>query len=164
MEEPKVQNIIEKPKRVRKAITDKQRAARLENLKKGRETRMAKIQAKKAKKNPIEYNTGSESESSESDPEIDFDSYVLSRKSKPKKTPEAPASKPPPEPDDIRKEMQELREIMFQLAKQTKKRKPRKEKIVLLPPQEPVAKKKVNGKQSPEYSASVQRLLDALKR
>src|SRR5690606_18890527 len=65
----------------KKPMTDKQKASRLANLKKGRETRMANIKNKKNNKTEDEYESSSEdSESSSSD--VDF---VLSKRKPTKK-------------------------------------------------------------------------------
>jgi len=148
--EDSIEHPIEiKPKKPKKTITAKQREARIENLKKGRERRLANIKEKKTKQ-PIQYDLGSDTES-DSDPEIDMDSYVLSRKEKNKPKIKEKQSTA----DDIRKEIQELRSVVFQIAK--KKQKPRKEKVVLLPPQ-PIERK---DKQSHEYNVSLQNMLAA---
>ena len=68
----------EKP--VKRVMTDKQKAARLLNLEKGRKTRMEKLQKSKEPQNE-EYDLSSQSSDS-SDSESDNEAFVISRKKK----------------------------------------------------------------------------------
>lgn len=139
-------------KKPRKQITEKQRQARIKNLAMGREKRLANVQAKKK---PIqEYDIDSEEESSGDDD----DEFVLSKKKKVGKV------KPIPQPapaHDLKGELQELRGMMFALAKQQKKQKVRQpsNKIVVIPQGQTSA-----PQASSEYSNSLSQLLSAINR
>jgi len=118
----------QQPRKPKRPITEKQKAARAANLAKGRAARLKKVAEKKAKVES-EYDLSSETEDSSSDSD---DSYVLKKKKKEKPQPKKV------EPDnDLRKELQELREIV-QLVAKKQKHKPRERsstKLVLLPQQ-----------------------------
>lgn len=139
-------------KKPRKPITEKQRQARIKNLAAGREKRLANVQAKKK---PIqEYDI-------DSDDSSDDDEFVLSKKKKGGSKPVAPK-----EPaGDLKGEMQELRGMMFQLAKQQKKQKarPASNKIVVIPPNQSSAAAPAPAN-SYEYSNSLKQLLNAINR
>lgn len=139
-------------KKPRKPITEKQRQARIKNLAAGREKRLANVQAKKK---PIqEYDI-------DSDDSSDDDEFVLSKKKKGGSKPTAPK-----EPKgDLKGELQELRGMMFQLAKQQKKHKarPPSNKIVVIP-QNQSAAAPAPARTNYEYSDSLNQLLNAINR
>ncbi len=150
----------------RKKITDKQKASRIENLKKGRETRMKKIKEKKeSKENEYDIDSGSES----SDSEVDMDSFILSKKTKDnskssKSLKSKSKKKDYSETDELRNEIKELRGVMYEIVKKKAKKKPRKEggtKIVLLPNQNQPKQEKLSNS---EYNATVNQLMAAFGR
>ncbi len=128
-----IYNMTDKPKKV---MTDKQKAARMANLAKGREKRMASIkQKKKDDINEVEL-------SSEKDSSSDEEDFIITKKKpiKKKEIVEVPKIKEP----DRSSEFDELKNMVIQLAsmqkKQNKKNKERKSggtKIVLLPNNQP---------------------------
>lgn len=137
MNDSNTEKPLVKPKQ---KITNKQKDARLMNLELGRKKRMENIkQRKEAEKNkPEEYDLSSNSES-ESD-----DGFVISKKKPAKKvaftTPPNVALKPRVD-DNLRSEMNELKNIVLELANIQKKQNKKKDKqsnkgtkIVVLPP------------------------------
>ena len=137
------------PKRQKKLITAKQRAARVANLKLGRAIRMKKIAAAK---NNIEYDV--QSETDESDEEVSMEDFTVTKNQKKALKQKHPNS----DLDDLRKEMQEMRGVMFKMTKQQKRaQKPRKEggtKIVVLPQQ--------NSSPTPTKNADYDTILNQL--
>ena len=131
----------------KRPMTDKQKAARLANLERGRKKRMESIKQKKeVEQEPkgVEYDLSSEDER----PELsssDSDAFVISKK-KPKKK-QSKAEKGPLVPlgDNLRDDFDELKSMVAELAKMQKKQNksiqrnsaPKKEgggtKIVVLP-------------------------------
>ncbi len=147
--EPEVQESKPKKKQI---ITAKQRAARLENLKKGRATRMKKLAEKKKE---VEYHV----EDSDSDDSIDIDSLVVSRRKPAKeKKQKRKQDESDDDKDSVRKELAEMKQMMQQMSK--KRQKPRKQsggtKIVVLPPTQS------QMKANPEYDSYIQQLSRAL--
>lgn len=156
--------VEEQPKRIKKKITDKQKAARIKNLAKGRATRAKNIKARATAKKAPEYDLGDTSDETESEEEVDLDSFVLSKKkAKSVKSKKAERTEDPVV-EDVRKEMQEMREVMAAMAKKQKSlRRPRKEggtKLVILPNQQE-SKSKEN---SAEYNTTFNQLLRAIGR
>lgn len=143
-------------KKSKKAITEKQRQARIANLAAGRAKRMENLKAKKA---PIEYDLDSDDDDDE-DESSDDDEFVLSKKKK-KPVVKKVKSAGVPAPD-LRNELQELRGMMYKMAKQQKKAKPKQggNKIVVLPAQQS------NSQSAPssEYNSSLNQLLHAIGR
>ena len=127
--ESSVESIEVKPT-TKKQITDAQRKARLENLRKGRETRAANLLKKKTKQETkskehtyeiVESDSDSDSDSSSSDEE----ELVLSRKPKTKKSTHNPyneqiVGKPN---KDKSNEIEELKAMVKQLTKERLKKK-----------------------------------------
>ena len=124
-------------------MTEKQKAARLKNLENGRKKRMDKIKQKKEQEQEEEYDidTSEDEQASESD---DDSQFIIS-----KKKPKVPKSKPKDiQPskkavgdDKVKGEIDDLKNMVMQLAmlqkKQTRKanknKKPSSTKIVVLP-------------------------------
>ena len=158
------------PKRAKKQITDKQKSARAANLAKGRAARMKKIAEKKKSKavKDKEYDLGSES--SESDSEVDMDDYVLSKKKKANarqvlKRERSPIQKVEQlDTSGIKKEMEEMRDVMRAIVKQQRKKPKEKRqggtKLVLLPPH--AHGEQPQATQSPAETAVVNHLLRML--
>ncbi len=141
-----------KEKKPRKPITEKQRVARQANLAKGRETRRLKIAERKKQPKSAEYDL----ESSSDDEEVDMSSLILSKKKH--KKPERQMKGVDDDMSSMRKEMQEMRSVMYEMSKRQRK-KPRKQastKIVLLPNQNQPAK------EAPQYDANISQLLAAI--
>lgn len=114
-------------------MTAKQKAARLANLKKGRERKLAKVRAEKSQKNE-EYDITSETDDSSGD-EVDINDLVLQKKSKSTKHKKG---KGRDDDEDVREDVTQLKSIVSQLVEMQKKkaRKPktkRETKIVMLP-------------------------------
>lgn len=154
----------EKPKKTKQVISDRQKEARRINLAKGRAARQAKYEKRKSEKKH-EYNI--DSGSSEEDDEIDLDSYVLSKKEKEKSKDNdedkevKKEKKKTVEDDSLKQELKELREIVFEVAKQKKqKRKSGGTKIVLLPNQQT----QKETKPSNEYNTIMNQFLAAMKK
>ena len=108
----------------KKQISEAQRKARIENLKKGRITRQKNLDAKKSaqakkestKSYKVEQSSSDESDSSDSDSSED-ELVIAHKRKKPKKD---KASKPD---NSVSNEIKELRELMVaSLAKQKKKK------------------------------------------
>ncbi len=119
-----------KPKS-KKQITDAQRKARLENLRKGRETRAANLEKKKTKQESKSKGHTYEILQSSSDSESDINSsssdeeeLVLSRKSKVKKPKQKPYREEVDRPSKHKSnEIEELKEMVKQLTKERLKKK-----------------------------------------
>ncbi len=116
------QDEVEVPKIIkkRKPITEKQKAARQANLKKGRETRLKNLAAQKT--------TPKYDLESSSDSEVDMDSIVMKRVPKKGKGDDN-------ELQNIKKEMEEMRSVMWEMQKKQKKKKKSAPKINVLLPQ-----------------------------
>lgn len=122
-------------------LTDKQLAARRENLKKGREKRMANLQNKKEEKPHIEYDLESQGSDSESSSDGDF---VISKK----KVVEKKNGPKPRTRDDVeynktssKNEIEELKNMVMELAimqkknsKSIRKQQGKPSKVLLIPP------------------------------
>lgn len=148
--EPEVQ---EKPKKKKLPMSTKQREARLENLRKGREARMKKIEMKKKE---VQYDV----QDSDSDDSIDIDSLVVSKRKVGKgKKQKHKEDEHDEDRDSMKKDLAEMRQMMYQLTK--KQTKPRKAgtKIVVLPPTQTK-----ESKPNPEYDSYLQQLSRALGR
>jgi hypothetical protein len=131
--------------KIKKPLTDKQKAARIKNLENGRKKRMEMIQQKKA---ALEDKEGEYDLSSNDDfsSESDNDDFIISRASS-KKKPKIDVKKSKPRnihnnPDQLKNEVNELKSIVMELATlQKKQHKARKHvdrpsggtKIVVLP-------------------------------
>lgn len=102
---------VKKPKRI---MSDAQRKARLENLAAGRAKRKEMIQKKKEPK-ADEFDLSSDSDSVDSDSDSDNDAFVLSRKKKPVKS--HARSKKSVVDDPMRREFDELKNIVVEIAK-----------------------------------------------
>jgi hypothetical protein len=128
---------------IKKPMTDKQKAARMENLKKGREKRMEAMKNKKEQKQD-EYDISSDNEQ-ESDSSSDDEGFVISKKkpvSKQKAKPRSrddvafPSFTPKEEFDDLKNMVRELALMQKKSNKTMKKQQNNKpvNKLVLLPP------------------------------
>ena len=123
---------MDKNPKPKKTITDKQKAASLVNLEKGRKKRMETLKQKqKTEKEEKEYDLSSEEENAVSESD-DEPAFILSKK--PPKVPEKKKEVKKPVNDETEKlkgEFEELKNMMFQLAsyqkKQNKKMKNQKE-------------------------------------
>ncbi len=114
-----------------KKMTDKQKTARLANLERGRKIRMESVKQKKESKQAkdTEYNLSSDnSTQDESDSESDNGDFILSRKKKSvkQKTPKKQVSDNPKIQSndkylDLGKDVDELRNIVMELANIQKK-------------------------------------------
>lgn len=138
-----------KEPRSKKPMTDKQKAARLLNLERGRQIRKEKQQAKSQ-----EYDLSSES--SESDSESDNDAFVISRTKKvvPKEVvmKQSRSRKHVEEPREskLEKEFDELKNAVYDLMKKsTKQPKPKRSgggtKIVVVPQNAPQSKSRTTN-------------------
>lgn len=113
----------------KRTITDAQRSARIENLKRGRLTRMANIakkkeaQALKKKTKSYEVKQYTSSESSDSD-SSDEELVITKKHKKVRQVAEVKQEKPRNADHQTRQEIAELRQIVLKLAK-TKKKKER---------------------------------------
>ena len=126
-------------KKPKKAMTKKQEAARLENLARGRKKRMDML---KEKKETVEYDLSSndyEQSGSDSDDGYDLIKKKSVKKEKPKKEEKEHKDKPKEEKlHDFRNELDELKNIMIDIAKVQKKqskRKTHRDKIIIPIPQ-----------------------------
>ena len=131
---------IQSTKPTKKQITESQRKARIENLRLGREKRMANLQKRQRKvqskqkyevRENDQYETASESESSSSDDSED--ELVITRKPKKKTAPTpVPAKKSKEQPADnqLYSEMSELKQMVAMLARKRHK-KPRSQKTII---------------------------------
>ncbi len=132
---------------VKQKITDKQKAARLANLERGRKKRMESLKQKKDEKlnEQNEYDLSSEESGSGSDSDDDS-SFVVSRKKPVKKEPEKKSKNKLVVSNDsnkLKSDVDELKNMVIQLAtlqkkqnkanKQMKERKSGGTKIVVLP-------------------------------
>ena len=125
-----IENSVEVKPSSKKQITDAQRKARLENLRKGRETRAANLMKKKAKQETKSKEHTYEILESDSDSDIssssDEEELVLSRKSKTKKTIQNPYREKNVA-DMLSKhksnEIEELKAMVKQLTKERLKKK-----------------------------------------
>ncbi len=163
-----------KVKKVKKTMTEKQKAARMLNLANGRKKRMEMLKQKQESKSntyDIESENDSDSDSSSSGDESDF---VISKKKKtikPKKVAfneviekKHKVSKSATE-SGLKKEMDELKNMMFMLATEQKKTKKAAKKqtkrsggtkLVILP--------QANAPNNPQSNKSNDSQMDALRR
>lgn len=110
-------------KRSKQQITEIQRKARIENLRLGREKRMANIEHKKkkqAKKQKYEIEESESSSSSSEDSNSDEETTLISKKKIKKES--SKKSKHNHTEDKVRKELKEMKEMILALAKQKKKK------------------------------------------
>lgn len=151
----------------KKVITAKQKAARQASLAKARAIRMKAVNKRKSAEQQIEYDVEDSASDPDSESEVDLDEFMVTKKGKgKKKTKDAKDAKDTsddPNLADVKKEIQELRGIMFEMNKKhqkaARKRKPGT-KIVLLPNQGgsgPPAK-------SPEYDHILNQLFASINR
>jgi hypothetical protein len=150
----------------KKAITDKQRLARLENLRKGRLTRLAKIEENKklkidnedvqkqiskvSQKVSIDYESNSSSsESSESEEE---ELVLTTRKKKQVEQHSNKSHRAESSISNSKNEIQELKNMIMKMSRD--KKKPRKQNTYInIPPSTPiVAPTPVNGGSNGSYS------------
>lgn len=121
-------------------LTEKQLAARRENLRKGREKRMENLKGKKDEKPQYEYDLGShdaDSEDSSSDDEFVISKKkVVSKKNGPKPRTREEVEYPP-----SKNEIEELKNMVLELAimqkknnKSLKKQQGKPSKVLLIPP------------------------------
>ncbi len=164
---------IKETKKVKKTMTEKQKAARMLNLANGRKKRMEMIKQKQESKSHCEYDIESDndSDSSSSGDESDF---VISKKKKtikPKKVafsePKTKVSKQHNETDNyLKKDIDELKNMMYLLATEQKKTKKAAKKqtkrssggtkLVILP--------QTNAPNNPQPNKSNDSQMDALRR
>lgn len=152
-----MQEPAEKKKKVKRVMTEKQKAARLANLARGRKKRLENIQQKKEVKPTEEYDLSSQSDSeTDSDVSSDNDAFIISKAKKAKraKTKEPPVKEKKTRfvvgkekrreiDDGLRTDVDELKFMVMELAELQKKqnKKTRKQtekksggtKIVVLP-------------------------------
>ena len=147
--QPHTKKIISQPlvmeTKNKRPMTDKQKAARLANLERGRKKRMESIKQKKEDEQEpkgVEYDLSSEDDR----PDLsssDSDAFVISKK-KPKKKQKTEKGPLVPLGDNLRDDFDELKSMVTELAKMQKKQHksiqrnsaPKKEggtKIVVLP-------------------------------
>lgn len=124
----------------KKKITEKQLAARLENLKKGREKRMANV-TKKKEETEYEYDLGSQDASDSSSSDGDFvisRQKVVNKKNGPKprrkEEIEIPTYASRNEFEDLKNMVRDLAVMQKKNNKAMKKQQP--SKLVLIPPQQ----------------------------
>ena len=126
--------------KAKKALTEKQRLARIENLKKGRQT-IADNKKKRLENKEQEYDIDSSSEEDSESDEEDTD-FIISKA--PKKDRNVPKEKEKKKggdkqkPDKLREDVDQLKALTTQLIEMQKKKtkRPRREasnKIVILP-------------------------------
>lgn len=150
-----MQELSEKSKPVKRTMTEKQKAARLANLERGRKKRLESIKLKKEAKPQEEYDLSSNSSNSDEASESDFsDAFIISKK---KKMPKTKLAKPRKltfnenngRDDNLRNDVDELKNMIVTLAnlqkKQNKARKQTKKasggtKIVVLPQNTPASR------------------------
>lgn len=124
------QEIEVEAKPTKKQITEAQRRARLENLRKGRETRLNNLQNKKtkAKEKKVEIYESSSSES-ETDTNSDSSEEEIHFVTKPKRK-NKPDRLDFPKKDTRNDEIAELKAIVAKLAKDKKKKQKSKKTII----------------------------------
>jgi hypothetical protein len=137
-------------KKEKKKITDKQKAARIENLKKGRELRMKNL---KKKKDQTEYDLDDSDDSDSSDDEL-LTSIMKPKAKKPKEEPKMDNDRIHKLESAFTKMIKLQKHQMKQIKKAGKNK---TEKIVLLPPSAPAAAPSRPAKSNADA------LLDALK-
>ena len=119
----------QKPKRVRKPITEKQRAARLANLASGRKKRM---EAAKAKKQSNQHEEATDYDTDDTD-ESSSEGFVISKKKQTRVRPRTDV-----EPNDLRSlrgDFDELKDIVKQMAILQKKSRKRSKSVPVPLPQ-----------------------------
>ena len=133
-----IENSVEVKPSSKKQITDAQRKARLENLRKGRETRAANLIKKKTKQETkanghtyeiLESDTDTDNSSSSDEEEL-----VLSRKSKTKKSIKNPYIEQivgKGQSNDKSNEIEELKIMVKQLTKERLKKKSGNKKTII---------------------------------
>lgn len=123
-----------------KKLTEKQLAARRENLRKGREKRMANLQNKKEEKPQYEYDL--ESNDADSDDSSSDGDFVISKKKVVhKKHGPKPRTRDDVEFPKNKNEIEELKNMVMELAimqkknnKSLKKQQGKPSKVLLIPP------------------------------
>lgn len=128
---------MENTKPVKKSITDKQKVARLANLEAGRKKRAEMLQKKKKEQ---EYDLSS-NESEDSDSESEDESFVVSKR--------RPAKKPKPQDENnqLKQDVNDLKNMVVELAtlqkkqnkelKKTRTTKSSGTKVVVVQPNQP---------------------------
>lgn len=115
--------MVGSPTKSKHPMTDKQKAARLANLERGRKKRMEVIKQKKEadiEPKGVEYDLSSEDER----PDLsssDSDAFVISKKKPKKKQSKSEKSPLVPLGDDLRDDFNELKSMVTELAKLQKK-------------------------------------------
>ena len=122
----------------KKMITDAQRSARVENLRKGRLTRMANLAKKKEglalKKNTKSYKVKQYSSSESSESESGDEELVITKKHKKGKIPEAKPERVHKSGDNqTRQEIAELKELVLKLHKKNKRKRETQSTVINLP-------------------------------
>src|SRR5437868_5550984 len=99
-------------------MTEKQKAARLANLERGRKKRLESLKQKKearARGGHEEYDLSSVcSDSSETESESENDAFIISKKKKPKR--QKKTSRAKPQDDNLRNDVDELKNMVITLA------------------------------------------------
>jgi len=144
MSDDDVQQVDPAPKRTRKAITEKQRQARIRNLAEGRKKRMENL-AKKKTKYPIKDDDESDTDGEESESDGEDVEFVVTKNRKVQK--EEPKAKPhhkerkDPDSAKVREEIETLKQNFGKLAKKKKRSsRPVKEQNFYITPTAPPAK------------------------
>jgi len=128
--------------KTKKQISDAQRSARIENLKRGRETRLANVAKKKAKAARTQkYEVQESSESDDSDSSSDEEELVLKSRKKVRPSVSAITTKASKSgrgrdsSSSIHDEVSQLKDMILALAKQKKKKKAHKT-VINIPAQQ----------------------------
>jgi len=125
-----MQDPSEKKKKPKRIMTEKQKAARLANLERGRKKRLESIQQKKEAKTK-EYDLSSQDSNSETESESDNDAFVISKAKKTPKVKDRPVKEKKTrfvvgrehreKDDNLRTDVDELKYMVMELAKLQKK-------------------------------------------
>jgi hypothetical protein len=111
--------VEKKEKKVKQKMTEKQKSARLANLEAGRKKRMELMRKKKEVQQQEEYDLSSKSSSEESP--SDDDAFIISKKKKKSKKVVKQTESPLPKDDPFRNELNEIKNIVVELANLQKK-------------------------------------------